>query len=109
MSTMIKQLEQLLERGKDSALLRYSLGSEYAKAQQWEKAIAQFGAALEHDPHYSAAWKLYAKSLAQAERFEEARQAYSQGILVAKEHGDLQAAKEMGVFLRRLERVSAGG
>ncbi|OGI49158.1 MAG: hypothetical protein A3B81_07385, partial [Candidatus Muproteobacteria bacterium RIFCSPHIGHO2_02_FULL_65_16] len=82
--------------------LRYSLGGEYLKLQQHDKAIEHLRQAVEHDPKYSAAWKLLGKALADAGRNDDAIKAYEDGIKVAEEKGDKQAAKEMTVFLKRL-------
>ena len=60
--------------------------------------------ALEHDPEYSAAWKLYGTALADSDRNAEALEAYRRGIEVAEKKGDKQAAKEMRVFMGRIER-----
>ena len=60
--------------------------------------------AVEQDPDYSAAWKIYGKVLAEAGRDEEAAQAWLTGIDVAEQNGDIQAAKEMKVFLRRIQK-----
>lgn len=100
----IENLEAMLARGQDSALLRYSLGNEYLKLQNQEKAIEHLRTAVTLDPKYSAAWKLVAKALADAGRKDEAIKAYEEGIRVAEAKGDLQAAKEMTVFLRRLQK-----
>jgi len=99
---IVDNLEALLARGQDSALLRYSLGGEYLKLQQHDKAIEHLRQAVEHDPKYSAAWKLLGKALADAGRNDDAIKAYEDGIKVAEEKGDKQAAKEMTVFLKRL-------
>lgn len=103
---LASRLEQLLATGKDNALLRFSLGSEYLKAGDAPAACEQLARALQHDPAYSAAWKLYGRALTAAGRTVEALAAYRQGIAVAEEKGDKQAAKEMQVFVRRLERES---
>jgi len=100
----IDSLEAMLARGQDSALLRYSLGNEYLKLQNHDKAIEHLRTAVTLDPKYSAAWKLVAKALADAGRKDEAIKAYEEGIRVAETKGDLQAAKEMTVFLRRLQK-----
>jgi len=42
------------------------------------------------------------KALAAAARPAEAQEAYRQGIAAAERKGDVQAAKEMKVFLKRL-------
>ena len=99
---VVDNLEALLARGQDSALLRYSLGGEYLKLQQHDKAIEHLRQAVEKDPKYSAAWKLLGKALAEAGHKDEAIRAYEDGIKAAEEKGDKQAAKEMTVFLRRL-------
>ena len=99
---VVDNLEALLARGQGSALLRYSLGNEYLKLRQFDKAAGHLRRAIAHDPRYSAAWKLLGRALAEAGRKQEAIQAYEDGIKAAEEKGDKQAAKEMTVFLRRL-------
>lgn len=93
----------LLASGRDSALLRFSLGNEYLKRGDAAKATEHLRRAVEHDPNYSAAWRLLGKALADTEAWSEALAAYHQGIAVAEARGDKQAAKEMGVFARRIE------
>jgi len=103
-SPLISNLEKLLGGPRDGALLRYSLGNEYFKAGHFEQAATRLREALERDPGYSAAWKLLGKALSEAGRLAEALVAYEQGIVVAEGKGDLQAAREMTVFARRLRR-----
>jgi len=99
---IVDNLEAMLARGQDSALLRYSLGGEYLKLNQPDKAAEHLRQAVTKDPKYSAAWKLLSQALADAGRKDEAIKAYEDGIKVAEEKGDKQAAKEMAVFLKRL-------
>lgn len=101
---VVDNLEALLARGQDSALVRYGLGGEYLKLKQYDKATEHLRKAVAHDPKYSAAWKLLGKALAEAGRKDEAIKAYEDGIKAAEEKGDKQAAKEMAVFLKRLQR-----
>ncbi len=101
---LIQRLEAMLAAGKDNALLRFSLGSEHLKAGDAASACTHLARALEHDPEYSAAWKLYGKALTEAGRSSEALEAYRRGIEVAERKGDKQAVKEMQVFARRIER-----
>jgi predicted Zn-dependent protease len=105
--TMIENLNGMLERGVDTALLRYSLGNELLKIGDAEAAVPQLRAALAFDPAYSAAWKLLGKALAGAGRHAEALDALAQGIEVAERRGDVQAAKEMAVFRKRSEKALA--
>lgn len=104
----IETLEKLLGTPRDGALLRYSLGLEYAKAGAPERAIEHLSDAVRRDPKYSAAWKALGKLLADAGRDAEALQAYRSGIEAAQARGDRQAEKEMTVFARRLEKKAAG-
>jgi Tfp pilus assembly protein PilF len=105
---MISGLEKLLGTPRDGALLRYSLGLEYAKAGEPQKALEHLREAVARDPLYSAAWKLLAKVLADSSQTEEALAAYRQGIDAARKKGDRQAEKEMTVFARRLEKKLPG-
>lgn len=100
----IENFEAMLAQGRDNALLRYSLGNEYLKLGDAAKAAEHLRRAVEHDPKYSAAWKLLGRALTDAERLDEALAAYRQGIAVAEARGDVQAAKEMGVFARRITK-----
>ncbi len=102
-SKAAENLEKLLGTPRDGALLRYSLGLEYAKEGD-PRAIDQLREAVSRDPLYSAAWKALGKLLADAAREEEAREAYTRGIEAARKRGDRQAEKEMAVFVKRLDR-----
>jgi|SRR5438270_7425219 len=104
-SRALETFERLLATGKDSALLRFSLGNEYLKAGDPHAAATHLAQAVAQDTNYTAAWKLLGKSLAMAERLEEAIDAYRNGIAAAKRKGDRQAEKEMNVFMRRLEKA----
>lgn len=99
-------LLSLLGTPRDTALLRFSLGSEFLKAGDMEHAIIHLRAAVERDPNYSAAWKVLGNALGRAHRFDEALEAYRRGIEVAEARGDIQAAREMKVFARRVQRHS---
>ncbi len=101
---MIESFRALLEQGQDSPMLRFSLGNAYLKAGQTPEAIEHLRQAVEQDPAYSAAWKLLGQALAEDGQSDAALDAYTRGIAVAEQRGDKQAAKEMAVFKRRIER-----
>ncbi|MBI3562422.1 MAG: tetratricopeptide repeat protein [Gammaproteobacteria bacterium] len=102
---IIENFEKLLAAGQDSALLRFSLGQAYLNKNQYDKAIEHLRRATQHDINYSAAWKLLGKALAAANQITEALKTYQQGIEIAEAKGDVQAAKEMKVFLKRLQKT----
>lgn len=87
---------------RDGALLRYSLGAALLETGDATEAITQLRAALDFDPNYSAAWKLLGKACLASGKTEAARDAWQRGIAVADARGDVQAAKEMRVFVKRL-------
>ena len=104
-STAITNLEKLLADGKDGALLRFGLGSEYLKARDAGMAVGHLRRALDFDRGYSAAWKLLGQALTELGQSAEALAAYREGIAIAEARGDKQTAKEMQVFARRLEKA----
>ncbi len=106
MSKLIANLERMLAQGEDSALLRFSLGSAYLKADQAAAAVDHLERAVQLDEGYSAAWKLLGRAQTQAGLTKAAMASYRRGIGVADARGDKQAAREMQVFLRRLERAT---
>ena len=108
-SAALASFERMLAAGKDSALLRYSIGNEHAKAKDWPAAAEALARAVALDPDYTAAWKLYARALLETGQPQAALDAYRQGIDVARRKGDRQAEKEMTVFARRIERALASG
>jgi predicted Zn-dependent protease len=97
----IATLKKMLAQGQDSVILRFGLGNALFKAGQASEAVIHLRAALEFDPEYSAAWKLLGKALAESGDKEQAIIAYEKGITVAQSKGDIQAVKEMRVFLKR--------
>lgn len=99
---MIERLEQMLAAGEDNALLRFSLGNAYLKSDP-AAAAQHLRRAVEHDPDYSAAWKLLGRAEAAAGETAAARASFERGIEVAEARGDVQAAREMRVFLKRLD------
>ena len=100
---MIERLEAMLANGQDNALLRFSLGNAYLERDPKTAAI-HFECALRHDPEYSAAWKLLGRAYADSGDLDRALTTYVQGTDVAKAKGDMQAAREMEVFARRLRK-----
>jgi len=101
MSGILKNLKNMIGTERENQLLHYSIGNEYLKAEELDLAEQHFRKALSLDPDYSAAWKLLGKTLNTAEKYEQATEVFSKGIAVAENKGDIQAAKEMRVFLRR--------
>lgn len=100
----INILKTMLEQGQDNLILRFGLGQALLKQGEAVSAIEHLSRALEFDPEYSAAYKLLGKAYAANEQHSQAIEAFQQGIEIAERKGDIQAAKEMKVFLKRLTR-----
>src|SRR5258707_901347 len=82
-SDAIANFKRLLEAGRDSALLRFSLGSEYLKIGESSVAVQHLEHAVALDPKFSAAWKLLGRALTDCGRREQALAASELGICVA--------------------------
>ena len=104
---LIANLEALLAKGGDGAALRLALAARYLDAGDAPAAIRHAEAAVRLDPEYSAAWKALGRALTVGGRDADAVEIYARGIAVAERRGDQQAAKEMRVFSKRLQRAAA--
>ena len=98
----IEALQKLLAQGQDNLLLRFGLAQALLKENQLNEAIEHLEMALELDPGHSASLKLLGKTYAAAGDPDKAIETYKNGIELAEQKGDIQAAKEMKVFLKRL-------
>ena len=56
-------LENLLAKGSDNAMLRYTLGLVFFKEKDHDAALVHLEQALAQDRNHSASWKLYGKVL----------------------------------------------
>ena len=108
-TAIIQNFEKMLANGKDNTLLRFSLGNEYLKTGDPVSAANHLRQAVVLDPNYSAAWKLLGRALVESGQPADALVAYREGIAVAEAKGDKQAAKEMTVYVRRIEKNAGPG
>jgi Tfp pilus assembly protein PilF len=101
---LVERLRAQIGGVRDGALLRFSIGNAHLGDGAYAEAATSFREALGFDPAYSAAWKLLGKALLAMDDETGAADAWRQGIATATGRGDMQAAKEMTVFLNRLSR-----
>lgn len=85
-------------------MLRFALGNEYMNQGEWVAAAEALAEAVRQDAEMSAAWKLYGRALMLAGDAEHASDVLEQGLTIARIQGDKQAAKEMQVYLKRIEK-----
>ncbi|MFI2813018.1 MULTISPECIES: tetratricopeptide repeat protein [Microbulbifer] len=101
---IIQRLRAQLEEGRDSPLLRFGLGSALFNAGDYAEAADHLQRCTEQMPEHSAAWKLLGRSRMALEDRPGAKQAFERGLEVARERGDVQVEREIGVFLKKLSK-----
>ena len=101
---MLERFEGLLASGRDDPMLRLTLGQGYLAGGNADLAITHLSEAVRQKPDYTAAWKFLGRAMLEVDDAAGAREAWTQGIEVAGRTGDRQLAKEMAVFLKRLDR-----
>jgi Flp pilus assembly protein TadD len=101
-SERIRELEELLQDEPDDPLLRLTLGKEHLEAGNAADAVPHLERAVAVDPKYTVAYRYLGAALEKAGRSADAAAVWERGIVVASETGDIQAGKEMQVFLDRL-------
>ena len=91
------------DAGQASPLLRQTLGTICLKEGLPEATIEYLQHAISQNPKHSASWKSYGKALL-LKRNQDAIKAYETGISVVREKSNIQAVKEMIIFLKRLKK-----
>ncbi|WP_165874328.1 tetratricopeptide repeat protein [Rubrobacter taiwanensis] len=104
----VEMFRRLLERDPDNPMVLYSLGTELFKSGEYAEAAGHLRRAIENKPDYSVAYRTLGRALYELGEYGEAREVFERGREVAQENGDLQTVREIGVFMRRLERREGG-
>ncbi|MFA4914691.1 MAG: hypothetical protein WC590_13740 [Burkholderiaceae bacterium] len=107
MTDMTTRLQAMLDAGQDNLLLRFSLGKAMFEQDRFDVAIEHLTQALVFDAQFSNAWKLLGRARLALNDQPGARQAFEAGLLAAQTRGDAQVAKEIVVFLKRLDKMAA--
>lgn len=104
----IKQLEELIELDPHDADLPFMLGKALLDAGKFEPAADRLESAAKMNPRLAAVWRHWGDALRKAGRRDDAIRVWTEGIALSEETRDLQAGKEMRVFLKRLEKSGGG-
>jgi Flp pilus assembly protein TadD len=99
---MKQQLTNILNSGRDSALLRFSLAKSFAASGELPEAVRHLQEAVRQKPDYSAAWAELGLNLLRLGDNEGATAAWLKGITVATAQGDAQVRRQLEVRLRRM-------
>ena len=100
--TRKQQLEELLADDPNDAFLRYGLAMEYSSAGDDEGAIRTLRQMIADKLDYVPAYQQAGQIFMRLDRLDEAREAFQQGIALAKRVGNEHAAGEMEGFLDTL-------
>ncbi|WP_295803731.1 tetratricopeptide repeat protein [uncultured Microbulbifer sp.] len=105
-SPIIERLQAQLQAGKDSPLLRFGLGSALFNDKAYGEAAEHLRECVKQMPDHSAAWKLLGRSEMALGNDSAAVHAFERGLAVAREKGDVQVEREIGVFMKKLAKKS---
>ncbi len=100
----IRVLRRALAAMPEDATSWYGLGRALLELERGEEASQAFRRALAVRPDYSAAHRELGRARLAAGDRAGAAEALQRGLTVAERRGDLQTAREIRVFLRRLDR-----
>jgi cytochrome c-type biogenesis protein CcmH/NrfG len=100
------RLRSFLERNPGDDTAWFGLGRALADLERPAEAAEAFRRAVELRPDYTAAWRDLGRALLAAGQAVAASDALRQGLAAAERTGDLQAGREIEVFLRRATRSS---
>ncbi|AAK88708.2 MULTISPECIES: tetratricopeptide repeat protein [Agrobacterium] len=103
---MIEKLMKVLESGRDSPVLRFSLAKALMDTRQFEDAAQHLQEAIRQNPDYSAVWAALGECRERLGDHEGAAAAWIEGVAVAIRRGDIQAKRQMEVRFRRLQTRS---
>jgi cytochrome c-type biogenesis protein CcmH/NrfG len=100
--TRRQKLEAFLAKNPDDAFTLYGLALDCANEGDFASAESHFRALLQSNPDYVPGYQMYAQTLAQNDRTEEAKTILSQGIQAAIRLGNQHARSEMEGLLAEL-------
>jgi len=97
-----QKLEEFLTKNPNDAFSRYGIALECVKEGDIAAAETHFRALIETNPDYVPGYQMYAQTLAQNERGEDAKAILEKGIAAAMRQGNQHARSEMEGLLSEL-------
>ena len=91
----IQRIKELLATNPGDSFLQHALALEYIKINEDEQAKELFQTILNEDENYIGSYYHLAKLLERNDQIENAKAVYEQGMLKAKETGDLHTYNEL--------------
>jgi len=96
------KLEEFLAKNPNDAFTLYGLALECANSGDFAAAESHFRSLLQSNPDYVPGYQMYAQTLAQNDRAEEAKTILAEGIQAAIRSRNEHARNEMEVLLTEL-------
>jgi predicted Zn-dependent protease len=100
--TRREKLEEMLAKSPTDAFTLYGLALECKNTGDFPAAESHFRALLKTNPDYVPGYQMYAQSLVQDNRPDEAKTVLTQGIQAAQRTGNHHALSEMEGLLSEL-------
>jgi predicted Zn-dependent protease len=100
--TRRQKLEELLAKNPTDAFTLYGLAMECGNSRDFTAAETHFRALLSSNPDYVPGYQMYAQTLAQNSRTDDAKAILTQGIQAATRVGNQHARSEMEALLTDL-------
>jgi predicted Zn-dependent protease len=97
-----KKLEEFLAKNPNDAFTLYGLALECANSGDFAAAESHFRSLLQSNPDYVPGYQMYAQTLTQNDRAEDAKAILTQGIQAAARLGNQHARTEMEGLLSEL-------
>jgi uncharacterized protein HemY len=99
---------EMVKQQPDDAMIWYGLGSEYVKAEKWSEAASALRQVVHLNPDYTAAYQMLGTALLNEGRGQEAREAWTEGIEVARRTGAWKAQQHMEGLLAKMNDAALG-
>src|SRR5258708_34034155 len=96
-------LQEILAENPNDVFARYGLALELGNSGRTEEGLAEFGKLVELNPDYVPGSQMYAQTLLQADRSQEARPFLGKAIAYAVRTANAHAHSEMQGSLDRLQ------
>lgn len=100
--TRRQKLEEFLTQNPNDAFTRYGIALECLREGDIAGAEAHFKTLLQANPDYVPGYQMYAQTLAEHNRAEEAKTLLNNGIAAAIRQGNQHARSEMEGLLTQL-------
>ena len=100
--TRRQKLEEFLARNPTDAFTLYGIALEFLRERDLAAAEKYFKKLLQTNPEYVPGYQMYAQTLAEHDRAEEAKDLLNKGIAAASRQGNQHARSEMEGLLEQL-------